>query len=121
MATPAHPKSSSAKREVTVFVDPGHPLPQPTTFNLCPLGLQFYSDHPMDEFQLIELEVDVPDAAGHPTKLACKGAVVRCQREAEPNRYRIWVKFTELPEGSKECIRCAAKSGQHLCTYCENF
>ena len=110
-----------ARREVTVFVDPDHPQDQPSTFNLCPLGVQFYSPTPLDEFKLLELDVDVTDEKGNPTKVTCKGAVVRCQREPEPDRYRIWVKFIEMPANVGESIRCAAKKGQHLCTYCENF
>ena len=121
MATTVKKPSSAPKREVTVFVDHDHPQDQPTTFNLCPLGLQFYSPKPMDEFQMLELDVDVSDDSGKPRKLTCKGAVVRCQREPEPNRFRIWVKFIDLPEGARESIRCASKNGQHLCSYCENF
>lgn len=109
------------RREVTVFIDQDHPHNQPSTFNLCPLGVQFYSAQPMDEFKLLELDVDVTDEKGKPSKVTCKGAVVRCQREPEPDRYRIWVKFIEVPESARESIRCAAKNGQHLCSYCENF
>ena len=112
---------TSKRREVTVFVDQDQPTAQPATFNLCPLGVQFYTSQPMEEFKLLELDVDVSDEQGHPRKPTCKGAVVRCQREPEPDRYRIWVKFIDLPEGSRESIRCAAKNGQHLCSYCENF
>lgn len=110
-----------ARREVTVFVDHDHPQSQPATFNLCPLGVQFYSPQPMEEFKLLELDVDVNDDRGGTRKVTCKGAVVRCQREPEPDRYRIWVKFFELPEGAQESIRCAAKTGRLLCDYCENF
>ena len=109
------------RREVTVIVDQQPSHPQPTTFNLCPLGIQFYSSKPMEEFHLLELDVDVSDEHGNSRKITCKGAVVRCQREPEPDRYRIWLKFIDLPEGARESIRCAAKDGQHLCSYCENF
>ena len=86
-----------------------------------PLGVQFYSPKPMDEFQLLELDVDATDDQGNATKVTCKGAVVRCQREPQPNRYRIWVKFIEVPEGTQEHLRCTAKGGGHLCSHCENF
>lgn len=120
MAPTATAKKRSP-REVTVIIDHDHQQNQPPTFNLCPLGVQFYAPKPMDEFTLIELDVDAKDDRGQPRKVTCKGAVVRCQREPEPNRYRIWVKFIDVPEGTKECIRCTAKAGQHLCSYCENF
>jgi hypothetical protein len=108
------------KRPVAVYVDQQVEV-QPATFNLCPLGVQFYSPKPLAEFALLELDVDVTNASGQPSKITCQGAVVRCQREPEPNRYRIWVKFIDMPEGAMECIRCSSKDGQHLCTYCENF
>ena len=109
------------KREVKVFVEKDHPEVQPATFNLCPLGVQFYSPKPMEEFQLLELDVDTTDAQGKATKVTCQGAVVRCQCEPQPNRYRIWVKFIEVPEGAQERLRCTAKEGGHLCSHCENF
>lgn len=117
--TPASRKR--VQRAVTVFVEDDHPVGQPETFSLCPLGVQFYADQPMPEFKLLELDVDVKGADGSPSKVTCRGAVVRCQREPEPNRYRIWVKFIDLPEGVSESIRCTAKNGHHLCSYCENF
>lgn len=114
-------RPSPKKGEVKVFVDHDHSEVQPSTFNLCPLGVQFYSPKPMQEFQLLELDVDTTDEEGKPTKTTCKGAVVRCQREPEPNRYRIWVKFIEVPEHAQESLRCASKEGGHLCSHCENY
>jgi hypothetical protein len=115
------PSPQPARREVTIAMDHAQSTQQPSTFNLCPLGVQFYAPQPMEEFKLVELEVDVTDPQGAPRKVTCKGAVVRCQREPEPDRYRIWVKFFELPEGTRDSIRCTAKAGKLLCDYCENF
>ena len=119
--TTATRSGKRVKREVNVFVDEDRPQGQPETFSLCPLGVQFYSEKPMAEFQLLDVDVEAKNAAGKPVRVNCKGAVVRCQREPQPNRYRIWVKFVDLPEKTRESIRCTARNGQHLCSYCENF
>ena len=118
--TTAEP-ASPARREVRVFLDNGPADTQPGTFNLCPLGVQFYSPRPLAEFQLLELDVDTTDGAGKTAKVTCKGAVVRCQREPQPDRYRIWVKFIEVPPEAQERLRCTAKEGGHLCSHCQNF
>ena len=115
------PAVAPAKKQVTVFVEPDRPDTQPDTFTMCPLGLQFYTHKPMEEFQLLELDVDVKAEDGTPSKVTCRGAVVRCQREPEPDRYRIWVKFVDLPEAARKSIQCTSKDGEHLCPYCENF
>lgn len=119
----AAPQSSpsGAKRPVTVYVDHDTPQHQPDTFNMCPLGLQFYSQRPYEEFQLFEMQVDVPREGSDPERVTCTGAVVRCQLEPTDGRYRVWVKFVDLPEPTRERIRCTAVNGQHLCAYCENF
>lgn len=115
------PSPDSARREVTVFVEHEPAQQQPSTFALCPLGVQFYAPQPIEEFKQVELDVEVTDAQGVARKVACKGAVVRCQHEEDAQRYRIWVKFFALPEETRESIRCTSKSGQLLCEYCENF
>lgn len=118
---PAATPSPNGKRPVTVFLEQDHAEDQPPTFQLCPLGLQFYSPRALEDFSVLELDIDVPAADGKPEKINCTGAVVRCQYEKEQDRYRVWLKFLDLPERARERIRCASKDGQHLCSYCENF
>lgn len=106
---------------VTVFDESRkRALAQPETFQLCPLGCQFYSQRKMATFDLLEFSIDLPAGRGRTRKQTCTGAVVRCQKEAK-SLYRIWLHFVDLPEASREHIRCAAKKGKHLCSYCENF
>ena len=119
-------KSSGAddgKKGVMVFMNDRDAMPQPSTFQLCPLGCQFYSDKPLDDFTLLEFNLQLPpDAATEPCcPCTCVGAVVKCQRDPAESRYRVWVKFVDLPEQAKNKIRCEARKGQHLCCYCENF
>jgi hypothetical protein len=35
--------------------------------------------------------------------------------------YRIWVKFTDLPEQERDRLHCFAKGHDYLCPHCENF
>lgn len=89
-------------------------------FTLCPLGLQFFSPKPLKEFDLFEMSVDV--GAGKKKKaMKCTGAVVRCQEQKEASRYKVWVQFLDLPKDTRDQIKCVAKDGKHLCSYCENF
>ncbi|MFH0909502.1 MAG: PilZ domain-containing protein [bacterium] len=119
MATAQTRQASKASRDVMVFLGAKDCIKQPQTFRLCPLGLQFYSPKRLNEFDLMEFTIDVPDK-GHRTRTQkCIGAVVRCQREEK--NYRVWVKFIDLPRTASENIRCISKKGNHLCCYCENF
>jgi hypothetical protein len=119
----AQPAASpaSGKRPVTVIVDHEHVEHQPATFQLCPLGLQFYSPRALEEFAVLELDINVPAAHGRSERITCTGAVVRCQYDKEHDRHRVWLKFIDLPDAARERIHCASKDGQHLCSYCENF
>ena len=69
----------------------------------------------------MSVDIEVPEKDGSLKKIACTGAVVRCQREPDSNRYRVWIQFLEMPEGTREHLRCTAKSGNFLCSYCLNF
>ena len=109
------------KREVMVYFDQDCAEQEHANFHLCPLGLQFYAPRPLQEFTVLELAIDVPSPGGGSEKMMCNGAVVRCEREKQTSRYRVWIKFLDLPEGTRERIRCTSKDGQHLCSYCENF
>lgn len=93
-------------------------------FRLCPLGVQFYSTKPLNEFDLFEFNLDVDKKTGAKKKgvpLKCTGAVVRCTHEKEAHRYRVWVQFLDLPKSARDKICCASRNGKHLCSYCENF
>lgn len=93
------------------------------SFTLCPLGLQFYSSKPVNEFDLFEFNLGGASASRGKTKtpVKCTGAVVRCQEEKESSRYRVWIQFLDLPQETREKLRCVARKGKHLCSYCENF
>lgn len=119
-ATKSH--SKPATPAVICVGDDSHPQQQ-ETFNLCPLGMQFYSCKPLREFDLFEFNLQVNGDArgrrGAPVK--CTGAVVRCLHEKENERYRVWIQFLDVPKRARDKIRCVCKSGKHLCSYCENF
>lgn len=111
----------SGKRRVTVLAEPAAPVTQPDDFHLCPLGLQFHSESPLEPFAILEVGIEAPDAQGIVRKLTCTGAVVRCQPDKAAGRFRVWLQFLDLPDGTRERLRCTAKHGQFLCSYCQNF
>ena len=93
----------------------------PQSFQLCPLGFQFYSCRPLEEFTMVDFALNIPGATDSNEPVKCTGAVVRCEQDKSNNRYRIWIKFLDLPDGAKEHIRCISQNGKHLCCFCENF
>jgi hypothetical protein len=114
--------ASTQDRPVTVFVGEQDRMKQPEGFRLCPLGVQFYSTHKIAEFELMEFKVQVPgNGKRKRSEIMATGVVVNCKPEKGNARFRVWIKFLDLPEADKDRIECVAKSGKHLCPYCENF
>lgn len=111
----------AVKQPATVASGTAPPLQQPEDFHLCPLGIQFHSAAALEPFTIVSVDIDAPDQAGETRRMSCLGAVVRCEPDKQNNRYRVWLQFLDLPESTRENLRCTAKSGNLLCTYCENF
>ncbi len=109
------------KQPVVVASDFSAALEQPDTFQLCPLGLQLYSEKAVAPFSVMSVDIEVPDNAGHLKTIACTGAVVRCQPEKDSDRFRVWIQFLDLPEDTRENLKCTARAGNFLCSYCLNY
>jgi hypothetical protein len=113
---------STQDEPVTVFVGKKDKVKQPEGFRLCPLGVQFYSSHKIQEFECMEFKIQVPgNGKRKSSEITATGVVVNCKQEKSNARFRVWIKFLDLPEADKSRIQCVAKSGKHLCPYCENF
>ncbi len=114
-------KDASLK-DVVVYTDDGRATHQPRTFQMCSLGLQFYSDRLIENFEIMEFDLQVDDNPENPENIHCTGAVVRCQEVNDPSgKYRVWLKFIDTPETTCGRLNCIARKGKHLCTFCENF
>ena len=118
---PKTPKKGMGKRPVTVLQERGRPETQPDDFHLCPLGLQFHVSKPVEPFTIMAVDIDAPPKSGRKRKVSCTGTVVRCQPSNKPGAYRVWLQFVDIPADARERLRCTAKDGQLLCSYCENF
>lgn len=95
---------------------------QPTTFQMCGLGMQFYSNRVIPEFEVMEFDLQVNEDPSHPENVHCTGAVVRCQEvNDQAGKYRVWLKFIDTPDTQCAQVTCIARKGKHLCTFCENF
>lgn len=109
-------------REVVVYTDDENGALQPRTFQMCGLGVQFYSSKPIDEFELMEFDLQVNEDPKNPENVHCTGAVVRClEVNHDSGKYRVWLKFIDTPDQSCKQVACIARKGKHLCTFCENF
>lgn len=89
---------------------------------MCPLGLQFVTSQRLRPFDLFEFSLDL-DEVGRRSKTPtqCTGAVVKCRKQPKQDKYRVWIKFLDIPEDARDRIECVSKNGKHLCHYCENF
>jgi len=115
-------ENKKGMKDVVVYTDDGNGEIQPQTFQMCGLGIQFYSQRNIPEFEIMELDLVVNDDPANPENVHCTGAVVRCQEvEDEPGKFRVWMKFIDTPETSCSKIACIARKGKHLCTFCENY
>jgi hypothetical protein len=115
-------ENEQALKDVVVFTDDGSGALQPQTFQMCGLGVQFYSDRKIAEFEIMEFDLKVDDDPANPENVHCTGAVVRCQEVNDSaGRFRVWLKFIDTPESSCSKVTCLARKGKHLCTFCENF
>jgi hypothetical protein len=115
-------ENTHAMKDVVVFTEDNAGALQPQTFQMCGLGVQFYSERSIPEFEIMDFDLKVDEDPNHPENVHCTGAVVRCQEVNEPSgKYRVWLKFIDTPETSCSKITCLARKGKHLCTFCENF
>lgn len=114
--------SEKSLKEVVVFTENDHGTLQPQTFQMCGLGVQFYSDRLIEDFEVMEFDLLVNDDPKNPENVHCTGAVVRCQEVNDSaGKYRVWLKFIDTPETTCSKVTCIARKGKHLCTFCENF
>ena len=112
-------EATSHLRDVVVEFDDGCGVRQPGTFQMCGLGVQFYSDRRIPEFQLLEFDLHVDSDPRSPANIHCTGAVVKCREVNEPGgKYRIWLKFLDAPETTCSHLSCIARKGKHLCSFC---
>lgn len=93
---------------------------QPQAFSFCPLGAQVYTQHPISECELLDFKATVPDKNGVDCEVECTGLVVHCQKE-EQDRYRVQIKFLDLPDTTGVRLQSLCKEGGHLCPFCVNY
>ena len=91
-------------------------------FRMCPLGIQFVTDHRLNAYDLFEFSLDL-DELGRKAKVPtqCTGAVVKCRKQPGQEKFKVWIHFLDVPGGAKERIECISKNGKHLCHYCSNY
>ena len=125
MKSVTKPAGEKPNQNVLVQVGDRRSCKQPGEFRLCPLGLQFYSEKPLREFDLLEFNLADPgkqNGKKSAKTIKCTGAVVRCQADKKDNlRYKVWIQFLDLPKKTREKLNCVSHDGKHLCDYCENF
>ena len=118
----AKQKPAKARAPIHVQVGQQASVVQPgETFRVCPLGVQFYSPKKLTDFTVMDFQMQVAQAGGKPTMVACSGVVVHCQKEKASDLFRVWVKFLDLGKESSANLECAAKGADTICPHCENF
>lgn len=114
-------KKPSKQRLASVF-HKEQKCEQPQAFSFCPLGAQVYTQKPISECELLDFKATVPDKDGTECEVACTGLVVHCQQdEDDPLRYRVWIKFLDLPDATGSRLEGLCKAGGYLCPFCVNY
>ncbi len=111
------------EKEVLVFLGNQDGTRQPDTFQFCPLGVQLYTDNPIEECRLIDLQLSLPavDGVGEET-VACTGLVAQClPSQNGKNLFRVWIKFLDLEPETSERIRVLTTDRKFICPFCCNF
>ncbi len=110
-------------KDVWVYCGDDHGVEQPESFQFCPLGVQLYTEKPVEEFLLLELTLTLPsDNGAKEEQVQCTGVVAQCCAATNgSNLYRVWVKFIDLNESLADRIRALATSRKFTCPFCENF
>jgi hypothetical protein len=114
---------TSRRTPVTLVLSEQEQVPQPDSFRVCALGVQFYSPRPFPEFEVLDFVIRIPDGNKRPENVGCTGVVVHCRKSelADAGKYRIWVKFLDLPETKIKRLKCISRLARLQCPYCENF
>ena len=96
-------------------------VPQPHSFQFCPLGIQVYNRREVALYELVEFTMELPSDSGDPERISCTCLVVNCSYEEKSELYRIWMKFLDLPESACQRIHQLTRTSKYLCPFCENF
>ncbi len=105
--------------KVSVCIEGKGEVKQPTTFRCCPLGLQFYAEEDVTEYQIMNFTMDAGDDDREP--LNCSGIVVHSQFDDAKKMYRVWVMFTDIPSETQTRLKCISKEEGFICPHCENM
>lgn len=114
------------KRDEDILVFQGEEagIPQPKTFQFCPLGVQLYTRAPMTECQLLDFTLNLPseDGEGEEDEVKCTGLVAQCcAPDNGSDLYRVWVKFLDLPAETAARIQKVSTRQRLTCPFCANF
>ena len=101
--------ASNPEEVVEVFVGDREPDRQSSNFKVCPAGVQFCSKCSIDEFQILEVKLNIPSDNSQKDEIHCSGVVVQCQ--AEPDfSFNIWVQFLDLSDMARNQLKCLSES-----------
>ena len=91
-------------------------------FRLCPLGVQFRSESPLEPYAEMSINVVLPsDREDMPApRLNLRGIVVQCDHLADCE-YKVAMYFTDLDQEHYELIREASQCLPTLCPDCNLF
>ena len=103
------------------MVDQDEEVAQPMGFRCCPLGVQYYSKEPVEEFATLEMDIEVPTESGELETIPCHGAVVHCEQTDNSGMYRVWVLFVDLDKDVRDRLECMSSEKGLRCVHCMNF
>ena len=88
-------EAATCRRDIVVIAKDQEPARQPNTFQFCPLGVQCYCHDKMDEYKVVDFNMQLPADDGSTEEIDCSGIVVACNQDKHSALYRVWIKFVK--------------------------
>ena len=106
---PATRESGALDSKAATLMLGAEGVQQPHTFRFCPLGIQFYSPKPLDEFQVLNFKLKVTQPGNGASEINCNGVVVECRGDRHTG-YLVSLVLTGLSRQSQERLNMLAYS-----------
>lgn len=77
---------------------------EPDQYTLSTSGIEFVTRQEFAQFQILELDLDVPAPSSVCSHFACSGVVVECAPMADGGTFRVTLLFLDLPDCARKHI-----------------
>ncbi|MBU0677071.1 MAG: hypothetical protein KJ626_03065 [Verrucomicrobia bacterium] len=106
--------------DVVVFLNDEKAVKQPEGFRCCPLGIQFFSEKPVEQYRIVSFRLEIPQGQNS-SSVECAGTIVKSIRDDDSGMYRNWISFLDIPDEIRSDLECKSRESGLFCPYCQNY